>query len=137
MIAEVSGRIAELRTTIGVGLVHRSNLVQTIADQLEQWNPLLKKEKVIYHTLNMLSIDVTKKCLVAEGWWFPVSATNQIQNTLHSKYSAASNHRQQFANWGHIPGFANKRITTDLFPDKQIYFFFSRNSSGAVHSLVM
>ncbi|PPD76380.1 hypothetical protein GOBAR_DD26700 [Gossypium barbadense] len=41
----------------------------------------VKKEKSIYHTLSMLSIDVTKKCLVAEGWC-PVFATNKIQNVL-------------------------------------------------------
>lgn len=37
----------------------------------------MKKEKSIYHSLNMLSIDVTKKCLVAEGWC-PVFASNQV-----------------------------------------------------------
>ena len=37
----------------------------------------VKKEKSIYHTLDMLSIDVTKKCLVAEGWC-PVFATNKV-----------------------------------------------------------
>lgn len=36
------------------------------------------------------------------------------------KYSAASNHQQQFTNWGHIPGFANKRITADLFSGQTI-----------------
>uniref|UniRef100_A0A0D9XIB4 V-type proton ATPase subunit a n=1 Tax=Leersia perrieri TaxID=77586 RepID=A0A0D9XIB4_9ORYZ len=41
----------------------------------------VKKEKAIYHTLNMLSLDVTKKCLVAEGW-SPVFATSQIQDAL-------------------------------------------------------
>ena len=37
----------------------------------------MKKEKSIYHTLNMLSFDVTKKCLVAEGWC-PIFATSQV-----------------------------------------------------------
>ncbi|XP_011028942.1 PREDICTED: V-type proton ATPase subunit a2-like isoform X2 [Populus euphratica] len=81
IISQVSGRLAELKTTIDVGLVHWSNLLQTIGFDFEQWNFLVKKEKSIYHTLNMLNMDVTKKCLVAEGWC-PVFATDQIQNGL-------------------------------------------------------
>lgn len=82
MLKEVSGRLSELRTTIDAGLLHRGNLLQTIGDQFEQWNLLVRKEKSIYHTLNMLSMDVTTKCLVAEGWC-PVFATKEIQDTLH------------------------------------------------------
>ncbi|KAL3621279.1 V-type proton ATPase subunit a3 [Castilleja foliolosa] len=82
MIMEVSGRISELKTTIDAGLIHRGNLLQIIGEQYEQWNFLVRKEKAIYHTLNMLSIDVTKKCLVAEGW-SPVFATKQLQDELH------------------------------------------------------
>lgn len=37
----------------------------------------VRKEKSVYHTLNMLSLDVTKKCLVTEGW-SPVFATKQV-----------------------------------------------------------
>ncbi|KAJ7957817.1 V-type proton ATPase subunit a [Quillaja saponaria] len=81
MITEVSGRLSELKTTIDVGLMHRLSLLQTISHQFEQWNFLVKKEKSVYHTLNMLSIDVTKKCLIAEGWC-PTFATNKIQNAL-------------------------------------------------------
>lgn len=80
-ITEVSGRLLELKTTIDAGLVHRGNLLQSIAEQFEQWNLLVRKEKSIYHTLNMLSFDVTKKCLVAEGW-SPIFATKQIQDAL-------------------------------------------------------
>ncbi|KAL8543041.1 hypothetical protein ACS0TY_003787 [Phlomoides rotata] len=82
MITEVTGRLSELKTTIDAGLVHRGNLLQTIGEQFEQWNILVRKEKAIYHTLNMLSIDVTKKCLVAEGW-SPVFATKQVQDALY------------------------------------------------------
>ncbi|KAK4835598.1 hypothetical protein QYF36_011808 [Acer negundo] len=80
-ITEVSGKISELKTTLDAGMIHRDNLLQTIGDQFEQWNLLVKKEKSIYHTLNMLSLDVTKKCLVGEGW-SPVFATKQIQDAL-------------------------------------------------------
>ncbi|KAI9396607.1 hypothetical protein POPTR_004G160400v4 [Populus trichocarpa] len=81
MISEVSGRLAELRTAIDAGLLQKSKLLQTIGDQFVQWNTLARKEKSIYHTMNMLSLDVTKKCLVAEGW-SPVFATNLIQDAL-------------------------------------------------------
>ncbi|GJS92255.1 V-type proton ATPase subunit A3 [Tanacetum coccineum] len=80
---------SELKTTIDAGLLHRGNLLQIIGEIYERWNLLVepsvalgvRKEKSIYHTLNMLSIDVTKKCLVAEGW-SPVYATEQIQDAL-------------------------------------------------------
>ncbi|GMY28331.1 V-type proton ATPase subunit a3-like isoform X2 [Fagus crenata] len=81
MITEVSGRLSELKSTVDAGLLHRNNLLQTIGYEYEQWNLRVKKEKSIYHTLNMLSFDVTKKCLVAEGWC-PIFANNQIQNAL-------------------------------------------------------
>ncbi|PKI36579.1 hypothetical protein CRG98_043033 [Punica granatum] len=81
MIREVSEKLSELKTTIDVGLLHRANMLQTIGSQFELWNIMVKKEKYIYHVLNMLSFDVTKKCLVAEGWC-PVFATSQIQKVL-------------------------------------------------------
>ncbi|KAI4342396.1 hypothetical protein MLD38_027032 [Melastoma candidum] len=81
MIDEVTVRLDELKTTIDVGLHHRRNLLRNIGDQFEQWSRLVRKEKAVYHTLNMLSLDVTKKCLVAEGWC-PVFATKQIQDAL-------------------------------------------------------
>ncbi|KAJ6931788.1 hypothetical protein NC652_015081 [Populus alba x Populus x berolinensis] len=85
IISQVSGRLAELKTTIDAGLAHRSNLLQTIGFEFEQWNFL--------------------KCLVAEGWC-PVFAKDQIQNGIK-----ASNFRQQLTNWSHIPCFADKGIT--------------------------
>ncbi|XP_019152996.1 PREDICTED: V-type proton ATPase subunit a3-like isoform X2 [Ipomoea nil] len=82
IITEVSGKLSELKTTIEVGQVHKENLLKAISFEFEQWNLLVKKEKSVYHTLNMLSFDVTKKCLVGEGWC-PIFATSQIQNALH------------------------------------------------------
>lgn len=81
MVLEVSGKLSELKTTIDAGQLHRDNLLQTIGQQFESWNLLVKTEKSIYFTLNMLSFDVTKKCLVAEGWC-PVFATKQIQDAM-------------------------------------------------------
>lgn len=82
MIAEVSGRLSEMKNALDVGLVYKSSLLQTIGDRFLLWSSLVRKEKSIYHTLDMLSLDVTKKCLVAEGW-SPVFATKQIQDELN------------------------------------------------------
>ncbi|CAM0907635.1 unnamed protein product [Alopecurus aequalis] len=89
-IQEVSGKVSELKATIEIGLAHRDSILKSIASEFEQWNNLLKKEKAIYHTLNMFSFDVTKKCLIAEGWG-PVFATSknlfyllQVQDALHA-----------------------------------------------------
>ncbi|CAI9286706.1 unnamed protein product [Lactuca saligna] len=81
ILKEVSGRISELKMTIHAGLLHQGTLLQKIGEQHEHWNQVVRKEKAIYHILNMLSIDVTKKCLVAEGW-SPVYATKRIRHAL-------------------------------------------------------
>ncbi|KAM7496677.1 hypothetical protein LguiA_021091 [Lonicera macranthoides] len=41
----------------------------------------VQREKAVFDTLNMLNFDVTKKCLVGEGWC-PVFAKMQIQEAL-------------------------------------------------------
>ncbi|XP_051213637.1 V-type proton ATPase subunit a3 [Lolium perenne] len=81
-IQEVSGKVSELKVTVEIGLAHRDSILKNIGSEFEQWNNRLKKEKAIYHTLNMFSLDVTKKCLVAEGW-SPVFATSKVQDALH------------------------------------------------------
>ncbi|KAL5231890.1 hypothetical protein ABZP36_030666 [Zizania latifolia] len=80
-IQEVSGKISELKATIEIGLAQRDSILKNISSEFDHWNNMVKKEKAIYHTLNMLSLDVTKKCFVAEGW-SPVFATNQIEDAL-------------------------------------------------------
>ena len=40
---------------------HRSALLQNIAGSLEAWTLQVKREKGVYHTLNKLSVDVTRK----------------------------------------------------------------------------
>jgi V-type H+-transporting ATPase subunit a len=81
MMAEVTARLSELETTIDAGDRHRDNVLTSTAYQIETWTSLVRRKKAIFHTLNMLSIDVTRKCLVAEGWC-PVYAKPKIQDAL-------------------------------------------------------
>ncbi|XP_031485524.1 V-type proton ATPase subunit a1 [Nymphaea colorata] len=78
---EVLARLSELNATLDAGTRHRDKALTSIGYSLKTWSVLVKKEKAVYDTLNMLNFDVTKKCLVAEGWC-PIFAKAQIQEAL-------------------------------------------------------
>ncbi|XP_066310161.1 V-type proton ATPase subunit a1-like isoform X1 [Miscanthus floridulus] len=85
---EVSARLSDLEVTLDAGIQHRNKALESIGSQLWRWTIMVKKEKAVYDTLNMLNFDVTKKCLVGEGW-YPIFAKSQIKDclqraTLHS-----------------------------------------------------
>lgn len=85
---EVSARLSDLEVTLDAGIQHRNKALESIGSQLWRWTIMVKKEKAVYDTLNMLNFDVTKKCLVGEGWC-PIFAKSQIKDclqraTLHS-----------------------------------------------------
>ncbi|XP_039144853.1 V-type proton ATPase subunit a1 [Dioscorea cayenensis subsp. rotundata] len=78
---EVSSRLSELEATLDAGIRHRNKALASIAPQIWKWTLIVKKEKAVYDTLNMLNFDVTKKCLVGEGWC-PMFAKPQIKDAL-------------------------------------------------------
>ncbi|KAF3960283.1 hypothetical protein CMV_014993 [Castanea mollissima] len=78
---EVSLRLADLETTLDAGIRHRNKALTSIGMHLVKWMNMVRREKAVYDTLNMLNFDVTKKCLVGEGWC-PIFAKSQIQAAL-------------------------------------------------------
>ncbi|KAL8516107.1 hypothetical protein ACS0TY_014691 [Phlomoides rotata] len=78
---DVLSRLSELETTLEAGLRHRDAALTSIGFQLTKWMNMVRREKAIYDTLNMLNFDVTKKCLVGEGWC-PTFAKTKIQDAL-------------------------------------------------------
>ncbi|KAG2592737.1 hypothetical protein PVAP13_5NG576400 [Panicum virgatum] len=75
---EVSARLSDLEVTLDAGIQHRNKALETVGSQLWRWTIM---EKAVYDTLNMLNFDVTKKCLVGEGWC-PIFAKSQIKDCL-------------------------------------------------------
>ncbi|KAK3162388.1 hypothetical protein QOZ80_1BG0088950 [Eleusine coracana subsp. coracana] len=78
---EVSARLSDLEVTLDAGIQHRNRALESVGSQLWRWTIMVKKEKAVYDTLNMLNFDVTKKCLVGEGWC-PIFAKSQIRECL-------------------------------------------------------
>ncbi|KAG5515440.1 hypothetical protein RHGRI_036481 [Rhododendron griersonianum] len=81
LMREVLSRLSELEVTLDAGIRHRNNALSSIESQLPKWTNMVRREKAVYDTLNMLNFDVTKKCLVGEGWC-PIFAKPQIQEAL-------------------------------------------------------
>ncbi|KAK2975383.1 hypothetical protein RJ640_012394 [Escallonia rubra] len=81
IIREVLSRLSELETTLDAGLSHRNKALTSIGFHLTKWMNMVSREKAVFDTLNMLNFDVTKKCLVGEGWC-PIFAKTQIQEAL-------------------------------------------------------
>ncbi|KAJ4725963.1 V-type proton ATPase subunit a [Melia azedarach] len=81
IIREVLSRLSELEATLDAGIRHRNKALTSIGFHLTKWMNMVRREKAVYDTLNMLNFDVTKKCLVGEGWC-PIFAKAQIQEVL-------------------------------------------------------
>ncbi|KAG2422402.1 hypothetical protein HXX76_016047 [Chlamydomonas incerta] len=89
MAAEVGGRLTEMKTTLEVGDLQRTRLLQKVAADLDVWTTLVRREKAVYHTLNKCNVDVTRKVLVAEAW-VPSSARPRVQEALRAVASSAA-----------------------------------------------
>lgn len=56
-------------------------VLRNIARDISTWMVVVRKEKAIYHTLNMFSMDIIKKCLIAECW-VPKDDMHIVQKAL-------------------------------------------------------
>jgi V-type H+-transporting ATPase subunit a len=39
-----------------------------VSENITAWTTIVRKEKAIYHTMNLFNRDINRKCLIAEGW---------------------------------------------------------------------
>ena len=67
-LREVTARLEDLQVVLyNTGNNRRMELV-TIGESLASWQDVVRKEKMIYETLNLLNYDARRKTLIAEGW---------------------------------------------------------------------
>ncbi|ORZ17949.1 V-type ATPase, V0 complex, 116kDa subunit family [Absidia repens] len=79
-LTDVTSRIEDLTSVLtNTNQTRRSELLD-IAENLTAWTTIVRKEKAVYHTMNLFDYDIGRKCLVAEGW----CATNDIPLVQHS-----------------------------------------------------
>jgi V-type H+-transporting ATPase subunit a len=89
MHGEVTARLRELHTTIEAGDRHREVVLQQIALNLDAWATQVRREKAIYHTLNKLSMDASRKVLVAEAWC-PTASKPRVHEALRQAAEKSS-----------------------------------------------
>lgn len=78
---EVTARLEDLQVVLfNTGANRRAELVK-IGENLASWVDVVRKEKLIYETLNLLNYDVRRKTLFAEGWC-PTRDIPMIQDAL-------------------------------------------------------
>ena len=114
-LREVSGRLEDLQTVLyNTGLNRRTELVK-IGENLRSWQDVVRKEKMIYETLNLFNYDVRRKTLIAEGW-VPSRDITTIQLALrHATVSLSSFDSFQFdLNPTHFPGRVWDQRTSNL-----------------------
>ncbi|KAJ4475621.1 V-type ATPase, V0 complex, 116kDa subunit family [Lentinula aciculospora] len=80
-LREVEGRLEDLQNVLyNTGSSRRTELVK-IGENLKSWQDVVRKEKLIYETLNLFNYDVRRKTLIAEGW-VPTRDITTIQLAL-------------------------------------------------------
>ncbi|KAJ2263099.1 H(+)-transporting V0 sector ATPase subunit a [Coemansia sp. RSA 376] len=81
-LIDTMSRIDDLHQILENNSVARVNELTSVSEQITTWFTVVRKEKAIYHTLNLCNYDANRNCLIAEGW----CASNDIaavQSALH------------------------------------------------------
>jgi V-type H+-transporting ATPase subunit a len=80
-LREVNSRLEDLDNVIHKTEVTRQTELAKIAESLASWQDVVRKEKIIYSTLNVFNYDARRKTLIAEGW-APTRDITIIQDAL-------------------------------------------------------
>lgn len=80
-LREVTNRIEDLNNVLySTSATRRTELVK-VAETLSAWADVVRKEKMVYATMNLFNYDTRRKTLIAEGWC-PTSDIGSINLAL-------------------------------------------------------
>lgn len=106
MLAGVRTRIEDLNMVINQTKDQRQRVLMSVAKEVPKWEIIVKKIKAIYHTMNMFSVDVSKKCLFGEAW-VPTENLQDVKQALINGASVVGSS---------VPSFLNVISTTEVPP---------------------
>lgn len=123
-LRDVHSRIEDLNNVLySTSATRRTELVK-IAETLSAWADLVRREKLVYATMNNFLFDSRRKTLIAEGW-APTFALGSIQMALHRAAEAAGTS---------VPPVLQELKTKQTPPTYQLTNKFSAAFQGIVDS---
>ncbi|KAI8984337.1 V-type ATPase, V0 complex, 116kDa subunit family [Mycotypha africana] len=87
-LLEVTSRIEDLNNVLSTTNQTRRSELLKISENLTAWTTIVRKEKAIYHTMNLFNYDSNRKCLIAEGWC-PTNDIPLVQQSLKDATDAS------------------------------------------------
>lgn len=60
---------------------YRCKALRTVSKQWDTWMVQIKKSKAVYHTMNMFTLDITRKCLIGQCW-VPDTDLQKVEDML-------------------------------------------------------
>lgn len=76
-------RLDDLHTVITQSEEERRAVLLEVADKLPLWSEKIRREKAVYHTLNMLNYDTSNALFIAEVW-APTFALEEVRTALNA-----------------------------------------------------
>jgi len=88
MSEQVHSKLDEITDVLDNTEEHKLDVLEKIGESILTWKSRVKKEKAIYHTMNMFNYNATTKCLIAEAWC-PTSSLDAVQDAMKNASAAA------------------------------------------------
>lgn len=114
---QVESRLDEHNVTLEGSWKQRTASLSAIAAELNAWFVKVRKEKAIYHTMNLFNFDIGRKCLIAEGW-VPTRSLEQVNIALR---------RAKDRSGAQVPSFLTPLDTHEVPPT---YFATNKFTAG-------